>query len=147
MSRFLFAFPAPVPASGETWEVVHDDTLRDYCDLIDRLRLLQMVSVQEDDLSVTDRPFLIKLSPGARQLWERFTRDHAAELNEDSFPAHLRGPWSKMRGYTGRLILIMHWLRWAAAEFDDDKADVEPESVERAIELVHERERPVSSRR
>jgi DNA polymerase-1 len=44
------------------------------------------------------------------------------------------GPWSKLRGYAARLALILHFLRWACGEVEDQNVD--GESMERAARLV-----------
>jgi hypothetical protein len=51
---------------------------------------------------------VVNLTAEGRVAWQQFTRDHAAERNAADFPAHLAGPWSKLRGYCGRFALIIH---------------------------------------
>src|SRR5205823_3950760 len=71
-------------------------------------------------------PRLVGLTESGRQAWRDWTAAHAAEVNDADFPPHLLGPWSKLRGYCGRLALVLHALRWAAggqpaaAEADGD---------------------------
>jgi hypothetical protein len=55
----------------------------------------------------------LKLSPDGCTSWQRFTEGIAAEINQEGFPPHLRGPWVKLRAYGARLALILHCLRWA----------------------------------
>ncbi len=136
LDRLLFAYPDPAPARGETWEEVSGPARRDYKDLTDRLRLLRPVSVQEGGEVAGERPFELHFTPCGRQEWERFSGLHAGEVNAAGFPDHLRGPWSKLLGYCGRLALVVHCLRWAAGEFEDDKAGVDGEDVRRAARLV-----------
>jgi hypothetical protein len=77
------------------------------------------------------------LSPAGRDVWERFTREHAAEVNAVDFPEHLRGPWSKMRAYQGRLALILHLLRSACGDAQVTRdAPVDGDSMERAVVMV-----------
>jgi hypothetical protein len=62
---------------------------------------------------------------------------HAAETNAEDFPTHLEGPWSKLKGYCGRLALILHylWLHDGAAE-GGIQSDVGADAVRRAAKLV-----------
>jgi hypothetical protein len=55
-------------------------------------------------------------------------------VNDDRFPACLRGPWGKFRGYGARLALILQLLRLSAREAAEE--DVDGESVRRADHLV-----------
>jgi hypothetical protein len=136
IDRVLLAYPAPMPASGESWEQVSEAALGDLRETLARLRGLGMVVVVEGGLVVGHRPYLVRLTACGRAAWKRFTDAHAAELNAPDFPDHLRGPWSKLRGYCGRLALIVHYLRWACGEVASDTSDVDGESVGRAAKLV-----------
>jgi hypothetical protein len=82
------------------------------------------------------RPYFVRLTADGRDAWQAFTRCDAAEVNAQDFPECLRGPWSKLRGYCGRLALVVHYLRWACGEVEGDRADVDGESVRRATALV-----------
>jgi hypothetical protein len=80
------------------------------------------------------RPRFKRLTACGGKAWVAFTAAHAAELNREDFPDHLRGCWSKLRGYGGRLALIVHCLRMACGEAAGP--DVDGESVRRAASLV-----------
>src|SRR5262249_48296960 len=80
------------------------------------------------------RPFYVHLTDAGKRVWEDFTRAHAAEVNAEDFPAHLVGPWAKLKGYAARLALIVHYLRLACRETTGD--DVDGESMRRAVRLV-----------
>jgi hypothetical protein len=56
-------------------------------------------------------------------------------LNTEGFPDHLRGPWSKLRGYCGRLALILHEL-WLAVEGKPSEVPVEGIRISQAAELI-----------
>jgi hypothetical protein len=127
--RWLCAYPNEVPAVGEQWRDVSQPSLLAWDDTIDALLGLPMV----EDVDET-RPFFVKLSSCGRKAWEAFTEAHAAEINGQDFPVYLFGHWSKLRGYCGRLALILHHLRWACGEESGDAVD--GESVTRAARLV-----------
>jgi hypothetical protein len=97
--RWLTAYPDEVPAIGEQWRDVSPEALRAWDDVIVRLLALEMV--QEPDGGA--RPFFVKLTGCGRKAWEVFTQAHADEINGQDFPGYLFGPWSKLRGYCGRL--------------------------------------------
>lgn len=138
IDRVLLSYPKEPPATGENWLSIHPDTLKAFHDAIQKLRCLNMMPILEGAQVKGWRPFVITLSTGARQVWEWFTRSNASEINTEGFPQHLRGPWSKLRGYAGRLALILHLLRWACGELqsDDGTTPVDEESMTRAMELV-----------
>jgi hypothetical protein len=135
LDRVLLSYPAEPAACEETWKAVPDATREGWRAVLKKLRSLEMVPVQEGDRVTGWRPHLVKLGASGRQAWQDFTRRHAAEVNAPDFPPHLRGPWSKLRGYCARLALIVHYLRWAAGEVERD-ADVDKESITRAACLV-----------
>jgi hypothetical protein len=130
LDRFLWSYPADLPARGERWQVVSEDARNDWRDVIDKL-LAQPMSQGDDG---EPRPYLVKLTLCGRKAWQEFTEGHAAELNDDRFPDHLREPWSKFFGYCGRLALIVHMLRWACGEVESQ--EVSGTSVARAVRLV-----------
>jgi hypothetical protein len=139
IDRLLMSFPPEPQAVAENWKEVSEDTLKKMRDVLNKLRTLEMIPVreeQEEEKVKSWRPFVIKLSQTGRQEWQRFTQAHADERNADDFPPHLVGPWSKLRGYAGRLALVLHFLRWACGEILDDKADLDGESMARAVKLV-----------
>jgi DNA polymerase-1 len=134
IDRDLFAYPDEPPVAEENWLEVSEETLGGMRRVMDRLRSLAMVPIQEGGLVKGWRPFVVKLTACGKVAWQRFTKAHAAEQNPDEFPRHLRGPWSKLRGYCARLALLLHYLRWAAGEDVGD--DVDGPSVDRAVRLV-----------
>ena len=127
LDRWLFSFPAELPAIGERWLEISTEATTAWGDCVQRLLAMQRHADDDGEL----RPFFLRLDTSGRKAWQMFTDAHAAELNIPDFPDHLRGHWAKLRGYCGRLALIVHLLHT-----DDDKADVNGEAVNRAAELV-----------
>jgi hypothetical protein len=134
IDRFLLSYPPEPEVAAENWMEVPETTLQGWRTLLAKLRSLAMVPVQKDERIVAWRPFVVRLTSTGREAWQRFTQAHAEERNSADFPPHLKGPWSKLRGYCARLALIVHFLRWAAGEVQDE--DVDCESMERAARLV-----------
>jgi hypothetical protein len=106
IDRYLFCYPAELPAVGEQWREVSEQALATWDTTVQRLLALPMY--QEEDGC---RPFYIKLTDRGRAAWEQFTAAHAEETNAEAFPEYLKGVWSKMRGYCGRLALVLCYLR------------------------------------
>src|SRR5262249_14697717 len=75
-----------------------------------------------------------RLTDCGKRAWAEATARDADERNDPEFPPHLRGPWSKLRGYLGRLALVVHVLRQCWLE---KTTDVDAESVRRAETLVN----------
>ena len=130
VDRFLLVFPATPPAAGERWRQVSEEALAAWQTVVERLLSLEMVADGERG----PRPFYVRLTAGGREEWQRFTDEHAAEVNAEDFPPHLAGPWAKMRGYMARLALVVHFLRWACGEAEGE--DVDGDSAARAARLV-----------
>jgi DNA primase len=133
--RFLSIYPVELDAVGERWREVSAESLAAWDRAVKRLLQLEMV---KEDGGSGFRPYFYNLTEGAREAWKRFTDAHAAELNDPDFPSHLRGPWSKLRGYCGRLALILHCLRWACSEVEPVYAvdAVDASDMENAAQLV-----------
>jgi hypothetical protein len=135
LDRMLFSYPAEVEAGEENWLEVNQYVAQDFRGFMARLRILEMV-VEDKDGVEKPRPFVIGMDRAARGAYREFTRVHAAELSDPSFPRHLCGPWSKLKGYVGRLALIVHYLRWAANDGPTEKGDLDGESMARAVRLI-----------
>lgn len=133
VDRFLFSFPVPKKAAGENWDEVSREAEAAWNRAVEHLLNKSMVEDRygdEKDL----QPQGVWLSTDARAEWQTFTTAHAAEINGDNFPHHLFGVWSKLKGYCGRLALIVHQLREACGE--DVGTEIDGGSMARAIRLV-----------
>jgi hypothetical protein len=137
IDRVLMSYATPPRATVENWAEVGEEAIEGLRQSLGKLRALKMVPEQRGAEIVGWRPFLVKLSEPGRSVWQEFTAGHAAEVNDPDFPPHLVGPWSKLRGYAARLALVAHYLRWAEGEVDDDRADVDAESMARGVKLVN----------
>jgi Protein of unknown function (DUF3987) len=119
LDRFLFAYPEDVPAEGEGWKDVSQDVIERWDLTVKKLLNLKMV---EDEEACSPWK-LIYFTPGGKEAWKDFTHRHAAESNAEDFPDHLRGPWAKMKGYQGRLALILHLLEAHCQDTEKDGVD------------------------
>jgi hypothetical protein len=108
VDRFLLSYPVEPQAVGESWAEVSEASLAAWDEAIQHLLSLNMRDEPEGP-----RPHYVHLTDEGRAAWQAFTESHAAEMNADNFPEHLRGAWAKMRGYCGRLALILTCLRRA----------------------------------
>jgi Protein of unknown function (DUF3987) len=136
IDRFLLAYPAELPYEEENWKCAPEHARQDLAVIFKRLRALEMLPVHVDGKHIGYRPFILNLTGEARLEWQKFTREHSQELNAEDFPPHLKGPWSKLRGYCGRFAVLIHCLRRACGETDDDNSPVDGESVRRAAALI-----------
>jgi hypothetical protein len=67
----------------------------------------------------------------AKSRWVEFYDDWGRDMGARG---HLKGAWSKLRGYCARLSLILHLLRWACGEAEPGAVD--EISVQGAITLT-----------
>jgi hypothetical protein len=111
LDRFLFAYPAGLPASAEDWRHLSAEAQRGWESALARL-LAEPVLPGPGGW----RPRRLGLTECGRQAWVAFTAAHATEINVGDIPPHLEGVWSKLRGYAARLALLLHALRWACDE-------------------------------
>jgi hypothetical protein len=127
LDRFLITWPATLPDVADESRYMSQDMLSVWPCVVDML--VDKITYDPATKGV------VSLSDEGRAAWVEFTRTHAAEVNDPEFLEHLRGPWSKLKGYGARLTLVIHLLRWACGEkVDPDTADAE--SVIRAGELI-----------
>ncbi|HZU35251.1 MAG TPA: DUF3987 domain-containing protein, partial [Gemmataceae bacterium] len=80
------------------------------------------------------RPKLVNLTADAKLTWRAFTQQLADERNAEDFPRCLDGIWAKLSTYGARLALILHYLRWACDQANDDAVDAT--SMVLAVQLV-----------
>jgi hypothetical protein len=134
LDRFWGSYPADLPAVGERWTGVDAGARRAWSGAVGKLLDLPMAA---------GKPNLLKLTRCGKRAWEKFSCDHAAEVNDPDFPDWLRGPWAKFKGGCGRFALVVYLLRWACGEagggespFALNAGVVDGESVRRAAHLV-----------
>jgi hypothetical protein len=130
LDRILISYPAPLPAKPEDWRCVDDGHLRVWSDT---LKWLRDLGPQKDEEG-NERPRSVCLTSCGREEWVRFTTRLADAMNKGDLTDHLRGVWSKHRGYCARLALILHCLRLSAGEADGE--DVDGTSVALASKVV-----------
>jgi hypothetical protein len=133
LDRLLFCYPEELPCRPERWLEVSDEAMTAWRSAVEALAGFAM-EPQAGASGTWRRPRFLRLTTTGREGWERFTQAHADEMNAVEFPAYLRGPWSKLRGYGARLALIVHSLRQVCGETAEP--DVDGEDLERAARLV-----------
>jgi hypothetical protein len=110
IDRFLFSYPETGGQEEENYLELKSELTETYAIALRNLRKLE-----------TDKgkPTLIGWAGQGREAWRDFTRRHAAEMNDASFPEHLKGPWVKLKAYCARFALLLHYLRWAGRKIGD----------------------------
>jgi DNA polymerase-1 len=137
LDRWLVIYPKEIEARGEEWRDVSDESLEAWSRAIKWLLALPMVAEKDGCY----RPFFVPLNGAGRKAWEVFTYAHAAEINSGEVPSHLLGPWSKLKGYCGRLALILSYLgRACRASLQETTRDIGEEvdetDVRKAARLI-----------
>lgn len=113
--RFLFSFPAPLPAIGENWDAVGEDDLAEWRYVLQHLRDRQMHEPEPGK----PRAWLVQMDDGAKREWEAVRVWVAGRLNDESLPEPLRGPAGKLSNYAARLALVLYALRTCRASYHD----------------------------
>jgi hypothetical protein len=131
LDRDLFSFPKVAGAPRHNDHCVEDAVQNVWADALDALWEHDLV----DNEDGTRRPKSVRFTLGAKELWRDFFDGLADEMNNDCFPDHLRGVWTKLRNYGARLALVVHFLRLACKE--TAREDVDQESMRRAGLLVN----------
>ena len=122
VDRFLFAFPAPIRRVYRT-QGIGASTLDAYWSLIYKL---------QDRATEPTARTLIGFLPEARALWDTFSSDHFARVEQAT--AYLRGSLSKLHSYAARFALALQVGYKVAGETVVE--DVEARTVENAIRLT-----------
>jgi hypothetical protein len=134
VDRFLFSFPDPVTATGETWDEVEDELKRGYADVFLDLLGTQMVR-EPEGAGWRTRPYLVPFADDARPVWESFTGRIADRINQfDTFDP-FRGVLSKLRGYGARLAILLWSVRKACGELGPN-APLDGETLAKASALI-----------
>jgi hypothetical protein len=110
IDRLLMTYPDEPPDAGEDWREMSPVATAAWGSVVEQLLALEMETTTDG----RKRPRFVGLTGEGRQEWERFTRAHSAEVNDEDFPAYVKGPWSKLKGYCARLALILSRLRLAS---------------------------------
>jgi hypothetical protein len=109
-ARLLLAMP---PRRQKKWTdaEIHPDTERAYCDLYDRLRVLELRKDGKELL-----PVPVTLEPAAKRLWVGYYDEFAAE--QAAAEGALAAAMSKLEGYAARLALVHHAVRCVVQGLD-----------------------------
>ena len=110
LDRWLFVYPDRRPKlKSFQRRPVTNDAVRRWSDVARALYERQM-----DTSEVGAHPHVIYFGNQAKAEFDRLHDAHVDEVNAADFPDNLRGPWSKLEEYAGRLCLILTLLRRAA---------------------------------
>jgi hypothetical protein len=129
LDRVLIAYAEPLPAKGEDWACLSDESIQFWKKVLAHLWGLQPALSDYGKC-----PRVLYLTVCGRRAWERLTARLAAELNRDDLPDAAKGHLAKAKGHAARLALIIHLLRQACGE--DVPENVDGESVDRAGRLA-----------
>lgn len=137
--RFLFAMP---PRLRRRWTSAQI-TARAWSEMERISRTLLSLDC-DDGRSCSLAPKALTFSPAAEKRWIDFYNEWA-EIQEGSAGV-LAAAYAKLEGYTARLALIVHLVRWASGELGDSAPEsVDEPSLAAGIGLVrwfgHEAER------
>lgn len=124
MHRVLVAYPDPVPVRW-TDDCISDETMDEY-----RKLFFALVGNELDTRSYCEQT--LRMTQRAKTVWRRWADKHCEELNDGH--NHLRGVWSKLEAYCGRLALILHRCRYVSGE--TKSRDVDSGSIESAVMLI-----------
>ena len=130
IDRFLFGYPDPRGVAEWSTRGVSDTTKAEWARVLEQLVLLGMLK----DENGMWRPATVELTGDGNAEWKMRYDDHVGEMRREGFPNHLRSYWGKLRGYAGRLALILQLVRSAC--FESNEESVDADSVRSAWELV-----------
>ncbi|MBP7937497.1 MAG: DUF3987 domain-containing protein, partial [Phycisphaerae bacterium] len=129
LARLLLAMP---PARQKRWTEAEIDEATEALieQVFDWLYELQ----PDTDDEGKPRPRLVQMTPKGRKAWIAFYDAHAAELA--ALSGDLSAAWSKLEGYTARLALVVHCVRWVAGDTTLQSPDaVDEVSIAAGVEL------------
>jgi len=80
------------------------------------------------------QPVIVPLSADGKAAWVNFYNAHG--LEQANLSGDLAAAWSKLEGYAARLALVVHFVRWAAADPTLASADkVDTDSIAAGVTL------------
>jgi hypothetical protein len=88
---------------------------------------------QPESFGTIQRPHLIELDNNALDVWKDWYREHWKQASAPDFAPELRGPWSKLEGFTARFALILSQLHQAYIGQEGPPRDVD------ALDMHHAR--------
>jgi len=135
IARILFSYPVPLPARASE-QGISPDVRYDWAQVIGKLLRLTPTALGNGQKGVPMLPATAELTPEGRRVWQAWEQQLADEMNGETFPDALRACWSKFKGYTARLALIVNALAWACDEPAVGAFSVHTGSVEGAVELA-----------
>jgi len=112
-ARLLLTYP---PRKAKEWTEADIDPRAEaeLARLVDKLFDLQ--STTSDDGGT--RPVLVRLSPEAKAAWMSYYNAHNVE--QADLTGDMAAAWSKLEEYAARLALVVHYIRWAAADVSEE---------------------------
>ena len=132
MDRIIFSFPEPIPSQLWTEQAVDVQIEQGWFDTVNRLFDLEMDYCDDEDVY---GPRIVRMTVSAKDTWQEWYNDHVVEMDSDDLPSLLKGPWSKLKSYCLRFILIVHLMR-ATTDTDIDPEYADDTSVQRAADLM-----------
>ena len=135
VDRFLFSFPDPFEAVGETWHEVAEGLRLGYAEVFLDLLGFEMVTEIDGPNDERRRPYIVKLGGDARSEWELFTTNIASRINALEKFDPFRGVLNKLRGYGARLAILLWCLRRVCGELPTD-SPIDGETMRQAAKLV-----------
>jgi hypothetical protein len=133
-SRFLFAWPEPVPPKRP--EKAQRDS-----SALDALRQLRALEMEESSPGEA-APKILQLSETAADLFDGWRQQHHTEVAH----GRLAGWWGKSPGIVLRLSLILELLWWSADSGNEEPKVVSSAAVGAAATLIEDYFKPMAER-
>lgn len=124
--RFLLSYPNQPKEKAEDWSAISNDAVYAWEQAVKRVLTWKP--------KADGTPAIVHLGDSGREAYQRFTIEHADEVNAADFDDALRGHWSKLRGYCLRLSLIVRCLDCACEQIEE--GEVTGDHVRRAAKLI-----------
>lgn len=126
LDRWLFVYPDRRPKlKASQRRPVSNTTLDEWVDVARRL--------WERSMELNDGrlcPNVVFFTNEGKREFDRWDDAHVDEMNSSEFPDWLRGPWSKLQEYAGRLCLVLTLLRHASNLYVDQSAIPSADTVD-----------------
>lgn len=129
-ARFLLSYPDTKTPRWSDQRLPVELKAR-YAGLFERLFQLHPLTSPSDPFE----PQTVRLEPSARQLFAEFY-DASAREQDELENEDLQATWPKLRGYAGRLALLLLLARWAEGQDPDPPTVIGETTMQAAIALV-----------
>jgi hypothetical protein len=133
LHRILFSFPAEQSFPGWSDNGIGEAVQQEWSSILQKLFNLQLRPSEGS----AECPQPISFTKEGQQLYIQYVQEVKAEIDAHELSPRLIGVCAKLKSYTARFALILHYLRWATRDCSnaDTEGNIDVVDVAGAVQL------------